>query len=594
MSVVNAKNFTFTYPGSDESALKEISLEINNSEIIGIIGPLGAGKTTLGMAIAGLAPSITGGETSGELEVNTNGRRKEESQDKNRDGDDTRKKHVGMVFEDFASQLVQLKMIEEIRVPLENSGASEQEATDRARQLLKQVGLSDVEDNRRIWDLSGGQQQRLAIAATLAIDPHILIFDNVMDKLDPMGQERVSNVINDLSRKKTLIVVERDPNFLMQIVDRLLVLVDGKAIAEGTPEEILRNEELLSRADIEPPISLRLAKALSMSSSPLTFEEFQQAYKASRMQQLSSLRVEESKHFLAESPQAKNNFGKPAVSMEKVTFCYSNKRPRVLQNISITIHEGEVHALIGHSGAGKTTIVKHVAGLVKPSEGRVTICNIDTRDKSVPKLGLMVGTVLQNPDEQLSEKTVKDEIAFPLKQRQYKRTGLFSKQKRYDDDYIENQVSQVCQLVGIEEDLLERDPLLLPRGMRKLVTIAGALVVDPKVILLDEPTLGLGATSIRKVKQMLKHLREHGKAVLLVSNNVNFLTEVADTVTILEQGQIVMQGLMRQVFAENNWAKLAELHIQPPDVAQLAHHLNMSALTHDNLISQLSTARNLN
>jgi energy-coupling factor transport system ATP-binding protein len=168
MSIVNAKNFTFTYPGADESALKEISFEIKNGETIGIIRPLGSGKTTLGMAIAGLAPSITGGETSGELEVNTNSRRKEESPDKNWDDDGANRKHVGMVFEEFASQLVQLKMIEEIKVPLENYGTSQQESTNRAHQLLEQVGLGDVEDNRRVWDLSGGQQQRLAIAATLA------------------------------------------------------------------------------------------------------------------------------------------------------------------------------------------------------------------------------------------------------------------------------------------------------------------------------------------------------------------------------------------------------------------------------------------
>ncbi|KYC43702.1 hypothetical protein WA1_00600 [Scytonema hofmannii PCC 7110] len=594
MSIVNAKNFTFTYPGADESALKEISFEIKNGETIGIIGPLGSGKTTLGMAIAGLAPSITGGETSGELEVNTNSRRKEESQDKNWDDNGANRKHVGMVFEEFASQLVQLKMIEEVKVPLENNGTSQQESTNRARQLLEQVGLGDVEDNRRVWDLSGGQQQRLAIAATLAIDPHILIFDNVMDKLDPIGQDRVSSIINDLSRKKTLIVVERDPNFLLRVVDRLLVLVDGKAIAEGTPEEILRNEELLSRADIEPPVTLPLAKVLGMSSSPLTIEEFQQAYKASRMQQLSSLGVKKSQHCLEKSFQAKNDFGKLAVSMERVTFCYSNKEPKVLKDINIAIHEGEVHALIGRSGAGKTTVVKHIAGLVKPSEGRVTIWGVNTKDKSVPELGLTVGTILQNPDEQLSEKTVKEEVAFPLKQRQYNRTGLFSKQKRYDDDYIENQVLQVCQLVGIGEDMFDRDPLLLSRGLRKLVAMAGALVVEPKVILLDEPTLGLGATSIKKVKQMLKHLCEQGKAVLLVSNNVNFVAEVADTVTVLEQGQIVMQSPIHDVFAENNWAKLAELHIQPPDVAQLAHHLNVNALTHDELASQLSNTHNLN
>jgi energy-coupling factor transport system ATP-binding protein len=587
MSIVNAKNFTFAYPGSDESVLNDVSLEIKEGEILGIIGPLGAGKTTLGMAIAGLTPSITGGETSGELDVNTN-HQIEKPPEENREQNQNNRR-VGMVFEDYQAQLVQLKVLEEVRVPLLNHGASEQEATHQARQLLDKVGLGDIEDNRRIWDLSGGQQQQLAMAATLGIDPQILILDNVMDKLDPKGQEQVRRIIIDLCRNhKTIVLVEQDPNFLLQNVNRLLVLVGGKVIAEGTPDKILRNEDLLSCADIESPISLRVARALGLSESPLTVEEFQQTYKSSRMQRLSSLTVKKNSHFSAESSSVQDKFGDLVVCMENVTFCYSSNKSKVLKDVSISIHEGEVHALIGRSGAGKTTIVKHIAGLVKPNEGKVTVCDVDTQEKSVPELGLMVGTVLQNPDEQLSEKTIKNEIAFPLKQRQYERSGLFSRSKRYDDDYIENQVSQVCELVGIGEDILDCDPLLLPRGQRKLVTIAEALVVDPKVLLLDEPIIGVGATSRRKIAQMLAKLRKQGKAVLLVSNNVDFVTEVADTVTILDQGRIILQGPSHQVFAEDHWGRLSELHIQPPRVAQLACHLNVNAWTCDELVSQLS------
>lgn len=587
MLIVNAKNFTFTYPGSDESVLNDVSLEIKEGEILGVIGPLGAGKTTLGMAIAGLAPSITGGETSGELDVNTNHQIEKPPEENHEQNQNNRR--VGMVFEDYQAQLVQLKVLEEVRVPLLNYGASEEEAIHQARQLLDKVGLSDIEDNRRIWDLSGGQQQQLAIAATLGIDPQILILDNVMDKLDPNGQEQVRRVIIDLCRNhKTIVLVEQDPNFLLQNVNRLLVLVDGKVIAEGTPDEILRNEDLLSCADIESPISLRVARALGLSESPLTLKEFQQAYRNSHIQRLSSLTVKKDRHFSAESSLVQDKFGDLVVCMKNVTFSYSGDSSKELKDVSISIHEGEVHALVGRSGGGKTTIVKHLAGLVKPNEGKVTVCNVDTREKSVPELGLIVGTVLQNPDEQLSEKTVKNEIAFPLKQRQYERTGLFSRSKRYDDDYIENQVSQVCELVGIGKDMLDCDPLLLPRGQRKLVTIAEALVVDPKVLLLDEPIIGVGATSRQKIAQMLASLRKQGKAVLLVSHNVNFVTEVADTVTILDQGRIILQGPLQQVFAEEHWSRLSELHIEPPRAALLARHLNVNAWTCDELVSQLS------
>lgn len=579
MSIVSAKNFTFTYPGSDESVLNDVSLEIKEGEIIGIVGPLGAGKTTLCRAIAGLVPSITGGETSGEINVSDRHAQRSSNENNGR---------VGMVFEDYAAQLIQLKVLEEVKTPLLNRDLSPQEAENQARDLLDKVGLGgqDIE-KKRIWDLSGGQQQRLAIAATLAIEPQIIILDNIMDKLDPKGQEQVRDIITELNGHKTQVIVDRDPYLLLQKTQRLIVLVDGKAIAQGKPEEILRNEELLVCADIEPPMSLRVARALGMSELPLTLEEFQHAYLASQMQDPASLTVGHQQVAAAPS-ETKSNFGEPLVCMENVTFCYSNDEPKVLKDLNITIRAGEVHAIVGRSGVGKTTVIKHIAGLVKPTEGRVIVCNTDTREKSVPELGLIVGTVLQNPDDQISEKTVKDEIGFPLKQRQYERHSWFKKQKHYDDDYIEERVSQACKLVGIE-DLLNEDPFLLPRGQRKLVTIAAALVVDPQVLLLDEPTIGLGAKSRQQIGQAIANLHKQGKAVLLVSNNVDFVAEVADTVTILEQGQIVLQGSAHQVFAEDNWDRLFELYIQIPQAAQLARSLNLKALTCAELVSQLSS-----
>jgi energy-coupling factor transport system ATP-binding protein len=201
---------------------------------------------------------------------------------------------------------------------------------------------------------------------------------------------------------------------------------------------------------------------------------------------------------------------------------------------------------------------------------------------------LTVGTVLQNPNEQISERTVRGEIAFPLRQRQYERTGLFTKRRRYDDGHIEAQVWRACDLVGIESDLLERDPILLPRPQRKLATIAEALVVTPQVLLLDEPTAGLGAASRRKIRELIMRLREMGHAILLVENDVDLVAETADTVTILDQGRAVLQGPVHTVFSPANWGRLSELRIRPPRAAQLAHRLGVHALTCDELVARLS------
>jgi energy-coupling factor transport system ATP-binding protein len=150
-------------------------------------------------------------------------------------------------------------------------------------------------------------------------------------------------------------------------------------------------------------------------------------------------------------------------------------------------------------------------------------------------------------------------------------------------------VARVCQLVGIKEALLDQDPILLPRGQRKLVTIAVALAVDPAVLLLDEPTAGLGATSRQHIRELIGQLRESGKAVLIADNDVDFIAEVADTMTVLEQGHSVLQGPVSEVFAVDNWGRLARLHFYPPQAARLARHLGMSALTCSDLIARLSS-----
>lgn len=626
MSIVNAKNFQFTYPAAEERALEGVSFEIKRGEVLGIIGPVGAGKTTLCMAIAGFAPRITGGDASGELHVIEDRQEAIDQEQGNRNQDDEKDHPIGMVFEDYAGQLTQLKMFDEVKNPLLNRGFSEEESNHRTRELLDQVGLNDEAlYDRRVWELSGGQQQRLAIAATLSLDPQILIFDKAIDRLDPRGQEKVSDVIRNLSGDKTLIVVEQDTHLLMQLADRLLVIADGNVIAEGTPEEIIRNDDLLQHADVMPPISLQVARALNFSDAPLTLEEFDRAinpngnshHTASSTvhHQSTNQPIVEIRDFTSDSSDStqrsadwnerqiqttemqnddlsasSQHFGKSIVQVSQLTFCYPDGT-QALSKVNLEIRKGEIHAIVGNSSAGKTTLVLHVAGLFKPNNGNVLICDVDTKEKSATELAMMVGTVFQNPDDQISERTVREEIGFPLRQRQYEHKGLFHKHKRYDDDHIHNRISHACELVGIAEAWLDRDPILLPAGLRRLVTIAEALAIDPQVVSLDEPSVGLSATSRHRLKETLLHLREMGKAILLTENDVDFVAEVADTMTVMDQGRIVLQGSVQEVFAEQNWSTLSELYIHPPHVAQLAQQVGFKAVRFDQLVAQISSQR---
>ncbi|GAB4237651.1 MAG: energy-coupling factor transporter ATPase [Elainellaceae cyanobacterium] len=606
MQIVSAKDFKFTYPGAEERALNGVSFNIRRGEVLGIIGPVGAGKTTLCMAIAGFAPRITGGEVSGEISAVENGHRSTQGQQHPQNSqhhpDDEQDHPVGMVFEDYAGQLTQLRVLDEVKTPLLNRGFSEEQAESQARELLNQVGLDpDQLQKKRVWELSGGQQQRLAIAATLALDPQILIFDKAIDRLDPRGQEKVRQIIKGLGGDKTLVVVEQDTHLLRDIADRILVIVDGVVIAEGKPEDILRDEELVANADATPPVSLQVARALGLSQAPLTIDEFEQAIDHKRSSDQRSyyvykpapldydqLEPDQAKYSTQSDQKSVQQSDQPLVQIERLSFRYPDGT-QALKDVSFQLHAGEVHAIVGNSNAGKTTLVLNIAGLLKPVDGRVLICGQNVQGASVTDLATKVGTVFQNPDEHITERTVRDEIGFPLRERQHERISWFKKRQRYDDHHIQDRVREACELVGIPEKLLDQDPVLLPAGLRRLVTIAEALVVNPQVISLDEPSVGLSATSRQRLQKTIARLKDMGKAILLTENDVDFVAEVADVVTVMDQGQIVLQGSVQDVFARNNWEQLAELYIYPPYAAQLADRLDMQATTVKQLISALSS-----
>lgn len=263
--MLSATHFNFSYPGMQRRALEDISFATKRGEVLGIIGPIGAGKTTLCMSLAGFVPRLTGGHSMGDLEV--------AGLDPRKASGEKMARQVAMVFEDYSAQITQIKVFDEVMVPLINRGVPIAQAQVRGHELLAKVGLADHGlERKRTWELSGGQQQRLAIAATLAMDPQVLILDNVTGMLDAQGKDKVRSIITELSGETTLVVIEDHADFLI-LTNRILVLIDGKAIAHGPSKEILRDDQLLSRAGVEPPLPLRVIRALNIAGSPLTAEE---------------------------------------------------------------------------------------------------------------------------------------------------------------------------------------------------------------------------------------------------------------------------------------------------------------------------------
>lgn len=572
---LSADEFTFQYPTADSPALRDVSFTVSQGEVLGLVGPVEAGKTSLAMAIAGFVPEITGGWTAGDLSIAGRDPRK---------ADDNK---VAMVFEDYASQLTQLRLIDEVIAPLTNAGANRAEATDRARELLETVRLDDEPEGKFTWELSGGQQQRLALAAALAIDPEVLVFDTATDMLDPQGRSDVADLIASLAGEKTLVVAENDPDALVGIADKLLVLDAGETVAFGPAEEHLRDPELFDRIGVRPPVCLEVARRLGFEGRPIDIGEFSDRYQARFGGEPPKAGLSET---MREPRDAEWSEGEPVIRAEAAGFQYPDGTVAV-DDIDLSIHPGEIHAIIGGNGAGKSTLSNLLVGLMRPDEGTVKVDGTDTREVAPEWLAETVGIALQNPDEQISRRTVDEEIAYALRVRQVSKSGpfgIFGRTERYDDAYIEARVDQVCELVGIEESIRDLDPVFLPRGQRRLVTIAAALAPDPVAIVLDEPGAGVDSAGQAVIADAIESLAGTGTAVVIVEHDMEFVCEVADRVTVLQDGRIAMQGPTQEVFNWQNWEWLAERHMRAPKPARLGRRVGAEALTSDALVGELA------
>jgi energy-coupling factor transport system ATP-binding protein len=569
--MIRADAFSFTYPTTDDPALEELTFRVDDGEVLGVLGPVEAGKTTLSMALAGFAPQNTGGTTSGDLSVAGHDPREGVGND------------VAMVFEDYAAQLTQVRVIDEVVAPLVNRGVPRDEATERARELLDRVRMAGSAE-KFTWELSGGEQQRLAIAAALAVDPEVLVFDTATDMLDPAGRDDVGDLIASLKREQTLVVTENDPDALVGVADRLLLLADGQREAFGPADELLRDADRLRDLGVSPPTCCAVADEVGVPGRPLTPGEFVDAMDDGGVDVPSSSKIAPTAADGGDVA-ARDQFGDPVVRMENASYEYSADEP-ALDGVDLSVREGEVHAVLGGNGAGKTTLSKLLVGLFEPDSGTVYVDGEPTDGHTARAVAETVGIALQNPDEHLSERTVEAEIRFPLEQRRYERTGLLglSKRERYDESYVAERVETVRRLVGLSEADLEEDPMFLPRGKRRQVSIAGALAPDPDALVLDEPVAGLDATARGHVRRTIDSLCEDGTGVVVIDHDVDFVCEVADTVTVLEDGDVAIQGPTREVFEEDNWEWLARRYMHPPRAARLARRVGVNALTADGFV----------
>jgi len=522
--LIKIENFTFYYGGAEKPALKNINLEIQGGEFVLITGPSAGGKSSLCRCINGLIPHFYGGKLAGKVEVqglNTVEHSPKELATK-----------VGMIFQDPENQLVTQDVEREIAFGLENLAFPRDLIAKRIEESLDTLGISALH-YRPIHELSGGEKQKVAIASVLALHPEILVLDEPTSELDPKSAEEVLSIVQRLNDELgiTVILIEHRLDRVIQYTDRLIVLDEGRIVADGKTRNILHNNyQEISEAGVGMPPVIKLAHQLETmgitdNRTPLTVKE-------GRM-----MLHEVLQKISGQLPQRdERSVSRPIIEVGKLWHVYPDG-PTALKNISLRIGEGEFVAIMGRNASGKTTLVKHFNGLLKPTKGTVVVGGIDTRKATIAELAKKVGFVFQNPNDHLFADTVEEEIGFTLKN------------LNYGSEEIRLRVNEVLERFKLKE-YRGQYPRALSGGEKQRVALASVLAIQPKILILDEPTRGM---EYRLKSELMKFLHEYagqGNTVTLVTHDVETVAEYADRVILLGAGKIVVDGNKRDVLSK--------------------------------------------
>lgn len=519
--MIRIRDLTFHYGDASKPALQDVNLEVEDGEFVLVTGPSGCGKSSLCRCLNGLIPHFYGGKIAGGLEV--------QGLDVMKHTTKELATRVGMVFQDPENQLVAMDVEREIAFGLENLAFPKGVIAKRMEESLDTLGISGLR-YRQVHELSGGEKQKVIIASVLALHPDILVLDEPTSELDPKSAEEVLSVVQRLNDELgiTVILVEQRLDRVVHLVDRMIVLDEGRIVADGNPRAVLSNCDIAKIGVGVPPI-VRMVQRLrsdgfNVDGVPLTVKEGRSMLKEVFREAGGS-----------ELSQVESAHGKPVIEIDKLWHTYPEGLT-ALKNVSLRICQGEFVAIMGRNASGKTTLVKHINGLLKPTKGKVRVTGIDTQRATIAELARKVGFIFQNPNDHIFADTVEEEIVYILKN------------LGFDGAEIAVRVDETLEMFGLKE-YRKQYPRSLSGGERQRVAVASVLVARPEVLILDEPTRGMEYRLKSELMRFLNGYIEKGNTVVLVTHDVETVAEYADRVILLSEGRVVVDGNKRDVLS---------------------------------------------
>ena len=580
--MIDCRGVSFSYDGVTP-ALDGIDLNIEDGEFFCILGGNGSGKSTFAKHLNALLQPDAGA-------VRINGM----------DASDPElvydiRSTAGMVFQNPDDQLVATLVEDDVAFGPENLGVPSAQIAQRVREALKGVGLVGFE-RHETHALSGGQKQRVALAGVLAMEPRVLILDEASSMLDPRGRKGLMKVCRALhDRGMTIVMIT---HFMEEAAeaDRVAVFRAGRVAMLGAPEEILTRADELAQLNLDMPASCCLGRALRAKGVPVCA----QVREADMVAEIAQVYAERSGADVAGRPSASDSrvldhassaadgmvASEPVIEISHLSHSYSlsarerrrwRKRsttvgtsgkqalwgsdpnsPWALRDVSLTVRRGEFLGLAGHTGSGKSTLVQHLNGLIRPQEGSVCALGLDlSSKKGAAAVKAKVGVVFQYPERQLFAETVAQDVAFGPRN-----LGL-------PQDEVVRRVATSLARVGLDLAAIgDKSPFELSGGQQRRVAFAGVLAMEPEVLVLDEPMAGLDPAARRDFLELIDRLHREGLTVVMVSHSMDDLANCCDRIVVMNEGAVFAEGTPAQVFAHAN--ELKDIGLGVPAAQRMA------------------------